>query len=379
MRRKTIKITVFVLIPILMLLGLLAWRSSRQPSLDTLYHTQRVINNQLRVAVSATGSLKPVLVVSVGTQVSGTVKDILVDYNDEVSEGQLLLILDEDLFKAKSAQSRAGLSSVQAKMTLADLKASRYRRLYETRAVTQEELDQVEADLAVARAAVDQAQAQLDIDDYNLRNARIVSPVNGVVIDREVEIGQTVAASFQTPTLIQIAQDLTQMQIEANFAEADVGRLQTGLKATFQVDAYPGRVFEGVLRQVRLNPTTEQNVVTYNVVIDVANPDQTLLPGMTAYVDIELHKEGQALLVPNTALNYHPSDETLRPAEGQGSGVYLLRGSKVVWVPFKPGATDLRHTVVASGDLKEGDLVIVRENTPASGRPGAQMPRGPRF
>lgn len=378
MKKKVAKIIVLMLGPVLLAGGLWGWHSSRRPDAGNFYRTQRVINNQLRVAVSATGSLKPVLVVSVGTQVSGTVKNILVDYNDEVTEGQLLLVLEEDLFQARSAQSRAALAGAQAKMNLAGLKAGRYRRLYAAGAVAREELDQAEADLNVARAAADQARAQLEVDDYNLRNARIVSPVNGVVIDREVEIGQTVAASFQTPTLIKIAQDLTRMQIEASFAEADVGRLAAGLKASFHVDAYPGRVFEGQLRQIRLNPTTEQNVVTYNVVIDVDNYDLALLPGMTAYVDVELHREERALLVPNAALNYRPSKETGRPAGSEEPGVYRLKGQKAVWTPLKTGATDLRHTVVTEGGLKEGDLVVVGENSaPASG--GGQRPPGPRF
>ncbi|MDR3154273.1 MAG: efflux RND transporter periplasmic adaptor subunit [Deltaproteobacteria bacterium] len=285
------------------------------------YRTQRVISNQLRIAVSATGTLNPVRVVSVGTQISGTIREINADFNDEVKEGQTLVKLDDELFRAKVQMAEANLASAEAQHDLAMIRFARQEKLYSSRAAPKEELDTAAANLAMAEAAVAQHRAQLAQDRYNLNNTVINSPVDGVVTNRAVDVGQTVAASFQTPTLITIAQDLTKMQINASFAEADIGRLTPGLKATFTVDAYPGVTFNGVLRQIRLNPTVASNVVTYDVVVDVDNADQRLLPGMTAYVDIELYREDGAVLVPNAALNFRPGGGAALPlgADVQGA------------------------------------------------------------
>jgi HlyD family secretion protein len=277
------------------------------------YRTQRVINNQLRIAVSATGTLNPVRVVSVGTQISGTIREIAADFNDEVTEGQLLVKLDDELFSAKVRMSEANLASTESQAELARIRYARQERLFAAKSSPKEELDTAAANLAMAEASVSQTRAQLEQDRYNLNNTRIVSPVDGVVINRAVDVGQTVAASFQTPTLIDIAQDLTKMMINASFAEADIGRLKPGLAATFTVDAYPGLTFKGKLRQIRLNPTVNSNVVTYDVVVDVDNPDLRLLPGMTAYVDIELYREDGAVLVPNAALSFRPGGGPAAP------------------------------------------------------------------
>jgi HlyD family secretion protein len=284
---------------------------------STSYRTQRVISNQLRIAVSATGTLNPVMVVSVGTQISGTIRSIAADWNDVVKEGQLLVKLDDELFTAKVRMSEANLASAESQLELARIRYARQERLFNARSAPKEELDTAAANLAMAEASVAQHKAQLAQDQYNLNNTSIISPVDGVVINRAVDVGQTVAASFQTPTLIGIAQDLTKMQINASFAEADIGRLRSGLDATFTVDAYPGMSFKGKLRQIRLNPTTTSNVVTYDVVVDVDNPDKRLLPGMTAYVDIELYREDGAILVPNAALSYRPGGG---PATPLGTG-----------------------------------------------------------
>ncbi|MDR2461360.1 MAG: efflux RND transporter periplasmic adaptor subunit [Deltaproteobacteria bacterium] len=386
------------------------------------YRTQRVIIDQLRIAVSATGTLNPVRVVNVGTQISGTISDIYVDFNDTVQAGQVLLKLDDELFAAKVKMSEANLTSAQAQMRLAEIKYERQERLYKAGSSPKEELDTAEANLSIARSAVNQAEASLEQDRYNLNNTTIISPVDGVVTNKAVDVGQTVAASFQTPTLIDIAQDLSEMQINASFAEADVGRLRNNLSATFTVDAFPGLTFNGTLRQIRLNPTITSNVVTYVVVVDVENPDLILLPGMTAYVDIELYKEENVLLIPNTALNFKPpyqaadgekppspnpespeADVVPNPEDSPGattagetptsSGIESAQSASVsasglpspddpptrgrVYIlgkDFQPvavdvllGATDLRYTVVKGGNLKEGDLVIVGENTTSTG------------
>jgi HlyD family secretion protein len=420
------------LIVSILILGLLAfggnllWRRYHQNGVVNNYRTQRAAIGQLRVAVGATGTINPVMVVNVGTQISGTIKEIFVDFNDAVTEGQLLMVLDDQLFKAKVDMAKANLANSQAQLKLAQLKFDRQARLFQAKTSTQEEYDTAQANLEMAKASVAQHEASLEQDLYNLNNTRIISPVDGVVVNRGVDVGQTVAASFQTPTLINIAGDLTKMQINASFAEADIGRLVPGLEVEFSVDAYPGDSFRGVLRQIRLNPTITSNVVTYDVVIDVGNPDLRLLPGMTAYVDIELYREDGVLLVPNTALNYRPAATAASPgqaaasapaapgaADGAASGapsgapagptsgapdgeaasasagprpggsppeaaaaeaaahgrVYILDPSgQPRPADLALGATDLRSTVVKSGPLKDGDLVIVGENLPEADR-----------
>ncbi|MDR2367438.1 MAG: efflux RND transporter periplasmic adaptor subunit [Deltaproteobacteria bacterium] len=401
---------------------------------ENIFRAQRVNKGQLRIAVGATGTINPVMVVNVGTQISGTIKEILVDFNDSVKAGQLLMVLDDQLFQAKADMSKANLANSQAQERLAQLKFDRQEKLFQAKSAPKEEFDTAQANLEMAKATVAQHEASLAQDMYNLNNTRIVAPVDGVIINRAVDVGQTVAASFQTPTLIDIAGDLTKMQINASFSEADIGRLTPGLDVTFTVDAYPGESFKGKLRQIRLNPTITSNVVTYDVIIDVDNPDIKLLPGMTAYVDIELYKESDVLLVPNTALNYRPvgaetppataaaqaaekpsgpppdgapdgtpdgavghwgGGQGAAPAEAKAGGgetethgrVYALgQDGKPRMVSLTLGMSDLRQTVVKSGDLREGDQVIIGENQPegdrtllsATGSGGGAGPR-PRF
>jgi HlyD family secretion protein len=373
---------IFIVILVLAGVVFFIWRPFKIGPPADFFKVQRVTKSQLRMAVSATGALNPVRLVNVGTQVSGTIRELNVDFNDVVKAGDLMVVLDDDLFQAKVNMARANVKTAEAQCRLARIKYERLVKLRQAGATPQEELDTAKANLDIAEAGLEQQEASLNQDIYNLNNTRILAPIDGVVINRAVDVGQTVAASFQTPTLIDIAGDLTQMQINASFAEADVGRLKPGLAASFTVDAYPGQTFKGVLRQIRLNPTTTSNVVTYDVVVDVKNPDGRLLPGMTAYVDIELYREDNVLLAPNAALNYRPnqggSEETGEgallaaqaavaddnpdnsPTEGQ---VYVLgKDGRPRQVKLGLGKTDLRSTVVTSGDLKPGDLVIVGEN-----------------
>lgn len=284
----------------------------------TRYRTQTLSKTDLVQTASATGTLNPVKVVSVGTQVSGTVRKLYVDFNSRVEKGQVLLEIDSEQSDAQLRQTRASLTSAQARLKLAKANAERQRNLFQREYVSRQDVEQAEADLGVAAATVAQVKAQVDRDQITVNNTIIRAPVSGVVIDRQVDAGQTVAASFQTPTLIKIAQDLSTMQIDANFAEADLGRIKEGLSATYRVDAFPERSFNGLVRQIRLNPTTQQNVVTYDVVIDTNNPGQRLLPGMTAYVDIEVGRRDQVLAVPNAALRFKPDDPALRGGESKG-------------------------------------------------------------
>ncbi|MDR1870409.1 MAG: efflux RND transporter periplasmic adaptor subunit [Deltaproteobacteria bacterium] len=382
MKRSKFKLGFFILVLVVgvSLFIFKPWAKGDKPD---LYRLQRATLGQLRMAVSATGTLNPVRLVNVGTQVSGTIRELRVDFNDQVKAGDLMVVLDDELFQAKVSVSKANVKTAEAQCRLAQIKYDRLVKLRKAGATAQEELDTAKANLDIAEAGLEQQMASLTQDLYNLNNTRIEAPIDGVVINRAVDVGQTVAASFQTPTLIDIAGDLTQMQINASFAEADIGRLKPGLLASFTVDAYPGQTFQGTLRQIRLNPTNTSNVVTYDVVVDVSNPDGRLLPGMTAYVDIELYKENNVLLVPNAALNYRPSRLSGQGRSDQGTllaaqtaegdynpensptegEVYVL-GPKgeVRPVKVKLGATDLRSTVIVSGDLRPDDRVIIGEN-----------------
>ena len=356
--------------------------------------------------VSANGTLNPVVLVSVGTQVSGTVKKLYVDFNDHVKKGQALLELDDALVSATERQSAASVANAQATLELAQANEARIRQLFAQEYVSKQEFDQSRQALKSARAQLALARAQNDRDQANLNFTVIRSPVDGVVIDRVVDLGQTVAASFQTPVLIKIAQDLSEMRIDTSFAEADIGSLREGQKAKFTVDAFPSRNFIGDVQQIRLNPTNQQNVVTYNVRINVANPEQVLLPGMTAYVNIAVAQHNDVLLVPNAALRFKPADAAEKKPEngqkpastaatspgdggstaGKGSGdkkgkkrdgqsgtVYVLLGEEIKPVSVQLGITDNRNTEIVGGDLKVGDRVITGENNNgnASGKPSS--------
>jgi HlyD family secretion protein len=357
---------------------LLVFRPFGGKQAGTSYRTQRVITNQLRIAVSATGTLNPVRVVSVGTQISGTIRQIAADWNDEVKEGQLLVKLDDELFTAKVRMSEANLASAESQLELARIRYARQERLFAARSSPKEELDTAAANLAMAEASVSQSKAMLAQDQYNLNNTNIISPVDGVVINRAVDVGQTVAASFQTPTLIGIAQDLTKMQINASFAEADIGRLKPDLDATFTVDAYPGMSFKGKLRQIRLNPTVNSNVVTYDVVVDVDNPDLRLLPGMTAYVDIELYREDGAILVPNAALSYRPGGGPAAPP-GADSAAAAGAGGAPSGAPRAAGPAGAADAAAAREGQAPGGSPDSRPGPggPAGGGPAEGAPGGP--
>ena len=356
--------------------------------------------------VSANGTLNPVVLVSVGTQVSGTVKKLYVDFNDHVKKGQALLELDDALVSATERQSAASVANAQATLELAQANEARIRQLFAQEYVSKQEFDQSRQALKSARAQLALARAQNDRDQANLNFTVIRSPVDGVVIDRVVDLGQTVAASFQTPVLIKIAQDLSEMRIDTSFAEADIGSLREGQKAKFTVDAFPSRSFIGDVQQIRLNPTNQQNVVTYNVRINVANPEQVLLPGMTAYVNIAVAQHNDVLMVPNAALRFKPADAAEKKPEngqkpastaatsagdggstagkgssdkkgkkrdGQSGTVYVLLGEEIRPVSVQLGITDNRNTEIVGGDLKVGDRVITGENNNgnASGKPSS--------
>ena len=394
----------------LMILALLAggyyfYTGSRQLKPEDLYKLDTVTQGDVEQAVSANGTINPVTLVSVGTQVSGRVSKLYVDFNDKVEKGQVLLELDDALFAAQIAQSRGAVRNAEASVELAKANETRIRSLFEQEYVSRQELDQSVQALKSAQAVLESARAQLQRDKTNLSYSVIRSPVSGIVIDRQIDVGQTVAASFQTPTLIKIAQDLSKMQIDTSFAEADIGNIKEGQLAKFSVDAFPNLNFEGVVKQIRLNPVTTSNVVSYNVVISVDNPQQILLPGMTAYVSIVFAKHDNVMLVPNAALRYKPKldngADSFKPAandanQGQGKSrrkktaetsatggwgqgkVYILKDGNPQLREVKVGITDGKLTEIVSDILKSGDQVIVG-NAQADGQASGTAMRAPRM
>ncbi len=323
--------------------------------------------------VTASGKIQPINTVSVGTQVSGIVEHVLVDYNDEVKEGQLLAKLDTAVLVENKNDAKARLDLAYAKKKVADLNFKRYEKLYKDKLIAKATLEEAEVNLAIAEADVLTATADYNKAERNYGYAQITSPVSGTVISKEVEQGQTVAASLQTPTLFTIAEDLSKMQIEASIAEADIGAIKSGMKATFTVDAYPNDSFAGVIKQVRLSPTEESNVVMYTVVIEVDNSSRKLLPGMTAFVQIIIHDVTDVLRIPTAALQYKPNafarkfvpkvSLTMTPNQ---SVVYQLKEDKIVPIVFTRGIMDASYVEVIDG-LKEGDAFIT-EHIQKNGR-----------
>ena len=371
--------------------GLLAYGAVRYRARSTApsvrYETAAVDVGPLDAKVTATGALSPLITVQVGSQVSGRIATLLADFGSTVRHGQVIATIDPALFRAAAAQgqanlasARAGLERARAQRLLAERQFARDTALLAQGLVTRAEYDLAEsnagvatAEIATAEAAVAQARAALDQADLNLKYTTITSPIDGIVISRNVDVGQTVAAALQAPTLFTIAQDLTRMQVDANVAEADVGKVQAGMHVAFAVDAYPGRLFDGSVRQVRDNAQTLQNVVTYDVVIDVANPDRLLKPGMTANVVLSYAKREHALRVPQAGLRFKPDSATLAEmlgsaeaahfvaptASGPTRVVWLLRGSTPSSIAVQVGVNDGSHAEVTSGSIHAGDRVIV--------------------
>lgn len=458
MTRKR-KVIVLSVVAAVALAGGAAWYFLRDGS-DTQYRAARVDRGDINVTISATGNPNPVVTVQVGSQVSGTILALFVDFNTKVTKGMLIARIDPAPFQARVDQSRAVLEAarasvstsqavirqatlgiqsagsslvvaraniVKAKAVAEDARAKMERRvvlvgegiltkeeLETTRTTYSSALAEIEALVAQQRSAedgVNVAKAQLDAArsglagnqaqvrqftaalqsaQLDLSHTRIMAPVDGVVVSRNIDVGQTVAASLSAPTLFLIAQDMTKMQVDTNVSEADVGRVREGQSATFTVDAYPGQVFTGKVTSVRKAPINVQNVITYDAVIGVSNAELKLFPGMTANVKILVTQRPDVLRVPNAALRYRPTSETPEPTRGAGRGT---AAEKAVWVldeKGKPrrvvvetGVTDGAMTEIAKGELKEGDRVLVGVVTTTAAQPASQGTRtggrGPGF
>lgn len=394
---------------------------------DQQYRTERVDRGTVTMTVTATGTLSAVTTVQIGSQVSGVIARLYADFNSQVKKGQLLAELDPTPFQAQVEQRRADLTQAEVGANDMRIKYDRQRRLVEQGLAAQADLDAAKAQYDSARAQVQQARAALSQATTNLRYTRIESPTDGIVVDKQYEVGQTVAASFQAPTLFQIAQDLTKMQVQADVDQSDIGRVQAGQVARFTVDAYPDDEFRGKIAQIRFNAQVNQNVVTYPVIIEVPNPDGRLRPKMTANVTFDVASVKDVLRVPNAALRFRPptdGNEKEKSASGGGgdpmaragrSGsagglagaagqmpggrrkgaaaktqtVYLLVGGEKEKKTLKPveirtGISDGRFTHVVSGDLKPGDPVVVGiatakvEGPPPMGGQGGRRGGAPR-
>ena len=317
-------------------------------------------------SVTASGKIQPINTVSVGTQVSGIIEEVLADYNDEVKEGQILARLDTSVLQENLNDAQAQLDLANAKEKIEQLNYNRTKELYKEKLIAKTTFEEAEIALETAKANVLSAHANFNRANQNFGYATITSPVAGTVISKEVEQGQTVAASFSTPTMFKIAEDLTKMQIEANIAEADIGMITAHMPVTFTVDAYPNDIFDGTVEQIRLSPTEEQNVVMYTVVIQVDNSSRKLLPGMTASVDIKIKEALDVLTLPAMALQYKPSSVIKNQMETQKISdltptqavVYHFKNKKLEPVIIEKGLADLSNIEIKSG-LQEGDSVIL--------------------
>jgi HlyD family secretion protein len=361
---------------------------------EVRYETAEVDKGDVVSRVTASGTLSALVTVQVGSQVSGRVQEIAVDFNTSVREGELLARIDPGIFESNLEQARANLkaaksrlASAKAKALDAQRRAERAASLHQQSVLSQAEADSAEAehvmadaDVLAAEGSVAQAEAGVHQAELNLAYTEIVSPIDGVVISRAVDVGQTVAASFQAPVLFTIAQDLARMQVQASVSEADVGKLADGRPASFTVDAWPERKFDGVISQVRYAPQIVQNVVTYQVMVDVENPERVLRPGMTANVTFEVERRDDVIRVPNSALRYvPPSAEKQKPTDGMRT-VWILDDGAPVGVPIKAGITDGSFTEVAGGALAPGALVVTDSSGGASPSSGGSpfMPTGGR-
>ena len=326
------------------------------------YVTMDVTRGDMSQTVTATGEIRPVNTVSVGSQVSGTIEEIFVDYNSQVKQGDKLLTIEPSVLQASVEEAKASLDSAISQRNYAKNQYNRNKSLYNDGFIARAEMEQSQTQYEQAESSVIKAQSQYDKAVTNLGYATITSPVDGTVISRKVDKGQTVAASFQTPDLFEIAEDLTKMQIETSVSEADIGLVQQGQVVTFTVDAYSGQTFNGNVRQIRLSPTTTSNVVVYTVVIDVDNSDMRLMPGMTAFVTIIVNAAQDAWKAQNSAFLLRDftgivetDDESVTPA----NHLAIKRGNSIVLVPYKKGLVTATETQIISDEIRAGDKIVI--------------------
>lgn len=402
MKRKTI-IILSVIVLIIAAVVIILEARSRQPEYS--WKTSPVVKGKIIILVKATGTIQADTTVDVGTQVSGIIWKLYADFNSVVRQGQIIAVLDTTFLSATRIDAEATLEKAQAQLDQAQRDYDRNRKLLEEKVVAQADFETFMTNLAVAKSAVTSAKAGLNHALINLQYAVIRAPVNGVVISRNVELGQTVAASFNTPTLFSIANDLTRMQVQASVDEADIGQVAKGQKVTFTVDAYPDEVFNGTISQVRLQPVIVQNVVNYVVIINVPNPDLKLKPGLTANISINVQEHDNILKVPANATTFNPPADYIAKSRAipdsvmiglrkfsaqtmdENTGGYVIPKTAYVWIkkdsyilPVKVhlGLSDGNFTEV-KGDIAEGDEVVTGLASGASYNQSSRSPFMPQF
>ncbi len=387
---------------------------TRSVKTEYQWRTRPIERGDLSIVVNATGTMTPDTTVNVGTQVSGTISRIYVDYNSHVKKGQLLAVLDTTSLHQALQQAQADMRSAKAQVIQAKLSFQRVKKLYSRQLASESDYDQDSVAYIVAVNSLNSTETQQQRARINLGYATIRAPINGVVLSRDVDVGQTVAASFNTPQLFSIATDLHTMRISASIDEADIGQIKLGQKVTFNVDAFSDETFTGEVTQIQLQPITTSDVVTYTVIIEVQNPDLKLMPGMTANLTINIQQEKDILKVPALALVYNPpaeylaqmmknradsansdrssaginrntSNGSIRPAflseqgtpkPGSTKRVWVKRNNSIVPVRVKIGISDGSYTVV-SGNIKEGDEVVIGAST-TGGNAATRSPFGRR-
>ncbi len=343
------------------------------------YATIKIARGDLRYVVTATGEIQPLNTVAVGSQVSGTIENLYVDFNSKVKKGDVLLTIEPSVLQASVDEAKASLVSAESQRNYAKSEYERNKTLYADGFIARAEMEQSQTAYEQAEQQVNRMQSQYERAVTNLGYATITSPVDGTVIAREVDVGQTVAASFQTPNLFQIAEDLSKMQIETAVSEADIGVIKEGQAVTFTVDAYPNQTFNGVVKQIRLSPTTTSNVVVYTVVIDVDNSDLRLMPGMTAFVTIVISEKFDVFKAQNAAFLLRNFRGIIDDAGDATPETHLVvkRGDEIILVKYTKGLVTATETEIVAPDLQPGDVIVVGRMGQTSAKNTGRMRGGP--
>lgn len=347
---------------LLILIGIGIWIYFGTRSAKKDYITMDISRGDLVQTVTASGEIQPVNTINVGSQVSGTIENIFVDYNSVVKKGDVLLTIEPSVLQSTVDESKALLDSAKAELKYTKSEFERNKSLYTDGFISRAEMEKSQTLYEQAEQAVNKAQYSYERAVTNLGYATITSPVDGTVISRKVDKGQTVAASFQTPDLFEIAEDLSKMQIETAVSEADIGMVKEGLPVTFTVDAYPNQIFKGNVQQIRLSPTNVSNVVVYTVVIDVDNSDLKLMPGMTAFVTVVVAEAKDTWKTKNSGLlirSYKNLVDNVGDDITPKTHLAIKRGKEIVFIPYKRGITTPTETEIISNEIRENDKLVV--------------------
>ena len=350
------------------------WIHKPEPELKSQFLTVPLTRGTIKQIVTATGEIKPLNTVLVGSQISGNINKIYVDFNDVVKKGDVLLEIDPSVLQDNANEAKASLVSAKSQLKYDEAEYERDQQLFESGYIARSEMESSKTKFETSQQTVNRMQSQYNRALTNLSYATIISPVDGTIVSRKVDVGQTIAAALSSPDLFEIAEDLSKMQIETSISEADIGMIKQGQTVTFTVDAFPTENFNGIVKQIRLSPTTTQNVVVYTVIIDVDNSDLKLMPGMTAFVTILIENHEDVWKAENTAFltrsykNILPENESIMNGKVTPSNTLLvLRKNEVVLVPYKKGiSTSTESEIIAKG-LEEGDQIITAKHGASRG------------